>query len=91
MLHIVKTDQALTEACRVFSQQDEMVLIEQAVYAANPQHHAFPLLQGRKVAVLQSDTEARGIVNRISSNFAIIDYSGWVDLTAAHASSITWE
>lgn len=91
MLHIVKTDQALTEACRVFAPQDEMVLIEQAVFAANPQHHAFSLLQGRKVAVLQSDAQARGIVNRISSNVAIIDYSGWVDLTATHANSITWE
>ncbi len=51
MLHIIKSVQALNDAVNAFSKDDELLLIEDAVYAANPQHHAYPLLDGHCCSV----------------------------------------
>jgi tRNA 2-thiouridine synthesizing protein B len=91
MLHIVKNIQALEEVVSVFSDGDSLILIEQAVFAANPQHKAYRQIQGLGIAVLVSDAKARGIENRISSNIALIDYDGFVELTVTHTNSVTWE
>jgi tRNA 2-thiouridine synthesizing protein B len=91
MLHIVKNIQALEEVVSVFSDGDSLILIEQAVFAANPQHKAYRQIQGLDIAVLVSDAKARGIENRISSNIALIDYDGFVELTVTHTNSVTWE
>ncbi len=41
MLHIIKSVAALDDAMALYSEQDDVLLIEDAVYAANPQHKAF--------------------------------------------------
>lgn len=91
MLHIVKNIQALEEVVTVFNDGDSLILIEQAVFAANPQHKAYRQIQGLNISVLASDAKARGIENRISSNIALIDYDGFVELTVTHSNSVTWE
>ncbi|TFH89634.1 sulfurtransferase complex subunit TusB [Vibrio ouci] len=91
MLHIVKNIQALAEVVTAFSDGDSLILIEQAVFAANPQHKAYRQIQGLDISVLVSDAKARGIENRISSNIALIDYDGFVELTVTHTNSVTWE
>lgn len=91
MLHIVKTVQAIEEAVQVYSNSDQLILIEEAVYAANPQHNTYPLIQGLNIAVLQADVEARGVANRVSPSAVIVDYSGFVNLTAQQPKSITWQ
>lgn len=91
MLHIVKNIQALEEVVTVFNDGDSLILIEQAVFAANPQHKAYRQIQGLNISVLVSDAKARGIENRISSNIALIDYDGFVELTVTHSNSVTWE
>ena len=91
MLHIVKNIQALEEVVTFFNDGDSLILIEQAVFAANPQHKAYRQIQGLNISVLASDAKARGIENRISSNIALIDYDGFVELTVTHSNSVTWE
>ncbi|MGI9950010.1 sulfurtransferase complex subunit TusB [Vibrio hyugaensis] len=91
MLHIIKSVAALDDAMALNSEQDDVLLIEEAVYAANPQHKAFTKVKGPAVFALQSDIEARGITNRISPSITVINYSGFVELTAKQAKSLTWD
>lgn len=91
MLHIVKTVHALPEVVNLFQAGDALLLIEESVYAANPQHRAYRQIQGLNIAVLANDAKARGIENRISSNVVLVDYDGFVELTTNHANSMTWE
>ncbi len=91
MLHIIKTISALEDAVLLCSEQDAILLIEDAVYAANPQHQAFSKVKHNKVFALQSDSQARGMVNRISPSVTVVSYSGFVELTAKHDKSLTWD
>ncbi|MDF5049111.1 DsrH/TusB family sulfur metabolism protein, partial [Vibrio parahaemolyticus] len=54
MLHIIKTVSALEDAMPLCSEQDDILLIEDAVYAANSQHKACSHLKNRSVFVLES-------------------------------------
>ena len=91
MLHIVKTVQALEDVSRVATETDKVLLVEQAVYAANPQHVAFPRVKGLNTSVLEADIEARGIANRISPSIVRVDFEGFVELTVEQPNSVTWE
>lgn len=91
MLHIVKTVSALEDVVNVFREGDSLLLIEQAVYAANSQHKAYRQIKGLETFVLSADSMARGIENRITPNANLVDYDGFVELTIKHSNSITWE
>ncbi|KLN67148.1 MULTISPECIES: sulfurtransferase complex subunit TusB [Vibrio] len=91
MLHIVKTVQALEDVSRVATESDKVLLVEQAVYAANPLHHAFPSVKGLNTSVLAADVEARGIANRVSSSVRQVDFDGFVELTIEQPNCVTWE
>ncbi|MFM2648739.1 sulfurtransferase complex subunit TusB [Vibrio diabolicus] len=91
MLHIIKTVSALEDAMPLCSAQDDILLIEDAVYAANSQYKAFSHLKNRSVFVLESDIHARGIANRISPSLTIVNYSGFVELTVKQDKSLTWD
>ncbi|GAK18717.1 tRNA 5-methylaminomethyl-2-thiouridine synthase TusB [Vibrio sp. JCM 19053] len=41
--------------------------------------------------MLESDAQARGIANRISPSLTIVNYSGFVELTAKQDKSLTWD
>ncbi|WP_070962840.1 sulfurtransferase complex subunit TusB [Vibrio sonorensis] len=91
MLHIVKTLQALEDASQYSGANDEWLLIEEAVYAANPLHRDFHFLKEKQVSVLEADVVARGMNNRLSPSVTLVDYSGFVRLTAAHPQTLTWD
>lgn len=91
MLHIIKTVSALEDAFALCGEQDDILLIEDAVYAANPQHQAFSQVKHSNVYVLESDIQARGMTNRISPSVTVVDYVGFVELTAKHDKSLTWD
>ncbi len=90
MLHIIKTISALEDAVALLSEQDNILLIEDAVYAANPLHTAFSQVKHSEVYVLESDIQARGMTNRISPSVTVVNYSGFVELTAKQDKSLTW-
>lgn len=90
MLHIIKSVSALSEAVRVCGENDELLLIEDAVYAVNPQHHAYPLLKGHDCSVLVADLAARAMTNRVSAQLTVVDYRGFVEMTVKHPQSLTW-
>ncbi len=90
MLHIIKSEQALEEAVLVCTEQDALILIEDAVYLVNPLHKGFINLKGLNVAALVSDIEARGLAQRVSPSISKVDYAGFVQLTAQHDKSLTW-
>lgn len=91
MLHMIKSCRALSEAVQYVSGDDALLLIEDAVYAANAQHQDFSLLMPFTAFVLNADAQARAISNRISPSVTVVDYSGFVDLTAAHTHTMTWD
>lgn len=91
MLHIVKSVHALEEAIVLISATDKVLLVEQAVFVANPQHKAFAMVKGLNVAVLDADVVARGMDNRISHSVVRVDYEGYVELTVEQPKSMTWE
>ena len=90
MLHIIKSVAALKEAIALYAEDDEVLLIEDAVYVVNPKHSLFHLLQGLSTYALQSDIEARGIQRYTSPSVSIINYQGFVELTVKQANSLTW-
>jgi len=90
MLHIIKSTQALSEATQYISESDELLLIEDAVYAANTQHKDFGQIKGLSTSVLENDLAARGILNRVSPSLRVIPYSGFVSLTVQCEQSLTW-
>ncbi|MGY3685794.1 sulfurtransferase complex subunit TusB [Vibrio coralliilyticus] len=91
MLHIVKSVAALEDVVKVYADGDALLLIEDAVYAVNPQHKTYPLIKGVNTFVLQSDLAARGILNRMSPSIEMVDYEGFVDLTSEQENSLTWD
>lgn len=90
MLHIVKSVSAIAELISAVTEQDEVILIENAVYAANPQHRDFQQIRPLNVYVLDNDLLARGLAERVSPSCLRVDYLGFVALTAKHGSSLTW-
>lgn len=91
MLHIVKSQAAIIELMPFVTAHDQVLLIEEAVYGANPRHEFFSYLSGLDVAVLEADVNARGMTDKVSAKLRSVDYAGWVELTEAHRQSMTWE
>ncbi|MBI5430707.1 MAG: sulfurtransferase complex subunit TusB [Nitrosomonadales bacterium] len=97
MLHIINksplTHSAL-ESCLRVAQSGEILLIEDAVYAAtsgNAFEGKIREAMGRfKVYVLQPDLEARGLADRIIAGVSPVDYGGFVDLAAANKNCQSW-
>lgn len=100
MLHIVKNQHIIDEVITYISIKKEMIgcensvlLVEEAVYLANPRHKDHskldnPIFNG---LVLKEDLQARGMMSLVSPNIQLVDFNGFVDLTTQHQQSITWE
>ncbi|MCE0493477.1 sulfurtransferase complex subunit TusB [Vibrio salinus] len=74
-----------------YSHNDDIILlIEDAVYCANPQHKYFKLLKSHSVYCLSEDIEARGLALFTGDNIQMVNYREFVKLTAQHPPSITW-
>ncbi|WP_434997237.1 sulfurtransferase complex subunit TusB [Vibrio scophthalmi] len=90
MLHIVQTAQALSEVSNAYQEGDQVLLVEDSVYVSHAQHPMFTILKPMDVSVLKEDALARGIFNRVSPSLCVVDFAGFVELTAAHPTSLTW-
>lgn len=92
MLHIVKSQQAITEMLRTVAPDDSVLLIEDAVYLANPSHHLHFLVANQKgLTVLAPDVRARGLSELISHQIVQVEYTGFVELTERYQRSLTWD
>ena len=93
MLHMMKNQQAIQQALPYLQHGDDLILLEDSVYCANPQHEYYPqLLQcGVQVYVLQEDIHARGLQSFMVEGVEIVDYPGFVCLTAKHPQLMTWK
>ena len=97
MLHIVNksplTSSAL-ENCLSIAASGEILLIEDAVYAAaagNASEAKLREAMGRlKVYVLQPDLEARGMGDRLIAGVTAVDYGGFVNLTISNNTCQSW-
>lgn len=90
MLHIVKHYYALSDAIAYSKEGDAFLLVEDAVYAALPEHKTNELLNDlASVYVLLEDQKARGTTN--NSTTQQVNFSGFVELTERFPTSITWE
>jgi tRNA 2-thiouridine synthesizing protein B len=97
MLHIINkspmANNALDSCLRV-AQSGEILLIEDAVYAAtsgNEYEGRIREAMGQfKIYVLQPDLEARGLADRIIEGVAPVDYGGFVDLTTTNKNCQSW-
>ncbi|GAM72222.1 tRNA 5-methylaminomethyl-2-thiouridine synthase tusB [Vibrio sp. JCM 19236] len=90
MLHIVSNLDALKQATEYASSKDEFLLVQNAVYAVNPKHFAHSKLNAHNSFALSADVEARGLLEKADSAIELVDFAGFVDLTAEHSKSITW-
>lgn len=90
MLHIVQTAHALSEVSNAYQEGDQVLLVEDSVYVSHAQHPMFTILKSMDVSVLKEDALARGIFNRVSPSLYVVDFAGFVELTATHQTSLTW-
>ncbi|WP_047044129.1 sulfurtransferase complex subunit TusB [Vibrio mexicanus] len=90
MLHIVKSLEMLEQASRLYSEGDTLLLIEDAIYASSAKHKQHQLITSCNTCVLEEDLAARGYLDFASESCKIVNYVGFVNLTAEHDSSVTW-
>ena len=97
MLHIINKS-ALTngsfETCLRVVEAGEILLIEDAVYAATKGSVLEVKVreaQSRfKINVLMPDLEARGLADRLIEGVSPVDYGGFVDLVAGNNNCQSW-
>jgi tRNA 2-thiouridine synthesizing protein B len=98
MLHIVNKSpfqtSTLATCLRMAQPGQALLLIEDAVYAATTGSAAQASMADAcsklKVYALQPDMDARGVTGKLLDGITLVDYSGFVDLTAQHSTSHSW-
>ncbi|MGF1753305.1 sulfurtransferase complex subunit TusB [Vibrio makurazakiensis] len=91
MLHIVKSLDKLTLVLDLLIDGDELILTENSVYAALPNHDYFSRMQSiNSVSVLEADVQSRGLQNLVANSITQVDFETFVDLTIYNVKSITW-
>ncbi|MDC0612297.1 sulfurtransferase complex subunit TusB [Vibrio sp.] len=91
MLHILKSQSIASTALKYVSEEDCILLIEDAVYLANDKHQQHALINRFNVYCLKEDADARAIKSFISSEISLIGYRQFARLTAEHEQSLTWD
>lgn len=97
MLHIINKSplsNCSLDSCLRVTESGEILLIEDAVYAATKGS----ALEGKmrevmgkvKIHVLMPDLEARGLADRLIEGISPVDYGGFVDLVAASKNCQSW-
>ncbi len=96
MLHIINkspfTNSAFDSCLRV-AQGGDILLIEDAVYAAiggAAEKQVREAMKQFKFHVLQPDLEARGVADRVIDGVNKVDYAGFVDLVAQNKNCQSW-
>lgn len=97
MLHIINKSplsNSSLDSCLRVTESGEILLIEDAVYAAtkgNALEGKMREVMGKvKVHVLMPDLEARGLADRLMDGVSPVDYGGFVDLVAASKNCQSW-
>ncbi len=98
MLHIVNKSPLQThtlETCLRMAQPGHaLLLIEDGIYAATVGSATEERLRAccatLKVYALQPDVDARGVTGRLIDGISLVDYGGFVDLTAQYSTSHSW-
>lgn len=93
MLHIIKTQSGLDDAIPLIQPDDDILLVEDAVYALFRQSSPLVDLKDQKdhCWVLKEDLLARGLTLSTHDYFQCVDFEGFVFLTEQHFQSITWD
>jgi tRNA 2-thiouridine synthesizing protein B len=95
MLHLVNKSPYqsgnFNTASTTMNSDDELLLIEDGVYAAVKAGKASALLAGHKVSVLGPDLAARGITaDKLADGVGVVDYAGFVDLVEKNDKVQSW-
>ena len=97
MLHIINRSvlgDAAFDSCLRVAADGEILLIEDAVYAAtkgNSLEAKVRDIQNRfKVHVLMPDLEARGLADRVIDGVTPVYYGGFVDLVSSNKNCQSW-
>jgi tRNA 2-thiouridine synthesizing protein B len=96
MLHIINKspyENNSLDSCLRVAQSGDILLIEDAVYAAvggAAEKQVSEAMKQFKFHVLQSDLEARGIADKVIAGVNKVDYAGFVELVAKNDSSQSW-
>jgi tRNA 2-thiouridine synthesizing protein B len=97
MLHVVNKsplERTALDAClRVAQPGSGVLLIEDGIFAAVKGTAAAANLKkadGVTVYALWPDVEARGMQDRMLDSVKMVDYGGFVDLVAEHATVQSW-
>jgi len=97
MLHVVNKSPlertSLASCLRVAQPGSGLLLIEDGIFAAVKGTAAAASLKqadGVTVYALWPDVEARGMQDRILDGVKMVDYGGFVDLVAEHATVQSW-
>ncbi|MEZ9700857.1 sulfurtransferase complex subunit TusB [Vibrio sp. 10N.261.46.E12] len=91
MLHIVKSVDKLKLALTYSQPQDQLLLVEDAVYVCLPNHEFFTQISAvEQVSVLKADLDSRGLQVLVSNTIEQVDYDGFVKLTVLNDKSVTW-
>jgi len=78
------------ERLQLLAAGDALLLLEDAVYAAQQAQPPLQVPAGVTLYVLAADLAARGISARIRPDFCSVDHAGFVGLSLAHAKVINW-
>lgn len=97
MLHIINKSPITNgsfENCLRVAEAGEIILIEDAVYAATKGSSLEAKVRevsGRfKIHVLMPDLEARGLADRVIDGVTPVDYGGFVELVAGNKNCQSW-
>ena len=95
MLHTLHRSPWLTDFAallRLFSEGDELLLLQDGVTAAVDGNRYLERLRNApiKVYALNEDLIARGLTGQISNDIILIDYTDFVRLTVKHPSQMAW-
>ncbi|PSW11913.1 sulfurtransferase complex subunit TusB [Photobacterium rosenbergii] len=96
MLHIFTRSpfqsRAFDESAAVISQNDSILLIQDAVIAATVENSPIFSFQdaGVKIYLLAEDLAARGLQDKLKLEVNVIDYKGFVGLTVDCETQMKW-
>ena len=76
-----------------FSQGDDILLSQDGVLSTLNRSDILTLLLSltKTLWVIKEDVIARGLLGKISPKVSLINYTGFVSLTAKHSGSISWQ
>ncbi len=98
MLHIINKSpfqtSTLSTCLRMAQPGNAVLLIEDGIYAATQGSAAEAQMRQActtlKVYALQPDMDARGVTDKLLEGVTLVDYAGFVDLTAQYNTSHSW-